>query len=155
MAQDPGKVTLYTLAGCGACDQARRLLRRRGIEFEEVHGDGDPSFAEHLRALTGRVTVPQATIRGVPVGGADMLARLDRRGVLRPLVEGREFPLVRVRRRLALWRLPLTLASAGARAPWRYEAELVDREGRVLERRPAHSADEAACLADAIGARSS
>jgi glutaredoxin 3 len=138
MAQDPEKVTLYTLAGCGACSQARRLLHRRGIPFEEVCGDGDPSFAEHLRALTGRVTVPQAVIGGIPVGGADALARLDRRGVLRPLVDGREFPLARVRRRL-----------------WRYEAELVDRDGRVLERRSARSPGEATRLAEAIGGRSS
>jgi glutaredoxin 3 len=139
MVREQPNVTLFTLAGCGACAQARRLLRRRGIPFEEVRGDGDPGFAERLFALTGGVTVPQALIGGVPVGGADRLVRLDRRGVLRPLVEGREFPIARIRRRL----------------PWRYEAQLVDREGRVLERRSARSAQDAARLAEAIGARPS
>jgi glutaredoxin 3 len=151
MIQDQRQVTLFTLSGCGPCAQARRLLRRRGIQFEEVRGDGDPRFAERLLELSGGVTVPQVLIDGVPVGGADRLAWLDRHGLLRPLVEGREFPIARPRRRLVLRRLPLTLFSAGARAPWRYEAELVDREGRVLERQPAGSWEEATRLAGGVG----
>jgi glutaredoxin 3 len=155
MVREPRPVTLFTLAGCGPCAQARRLLRRRGIPFEEVRGDGDPEFSERVLAISGEVTVPQILIDGVPIGGADRLARLDRRGVLLPLVEGRQFPVARVRRRLSLGRLPLTLLSVGTRAPWRYEVELVNREGRVLKRRSANSAQEATRLAEAIGARPS
>ena len=143
-------VFVYTLGGCGSWASARRLLHRRGIDFEEVSGDAVPGFRRHLAELTGRATVPQIVIGGEPIGGADALARLDRRGVLLPRVRGEEFPRAVVRRRLAPGRLLATIASAlggGTCGPWRYDVALVDRDGRTLERSSAGSAEEAELLA--------
>jgi len=72
------EVRLYTLPGCAACGVARRLLRRRGISFEEVRGEGIPDFRRVLLRHTGGATVPQVMIDGRPIGGADSLIALDR-----------------------------------------------------------------------------
>ncbi len=81
-------VTVYTLPFCGACARARALLARRAIAYDEVSGAGVADFRGQLAARTGGATVPQIVIRGVALGGADDLARLDRLGLLLPLVAG-------------------------------------------------------------------
>jgi glutaredoxin 3 len=126
-------VRIYSLSGCGPCAHAKALLRRRGIGFEEVLGDGDPGFRRRLLAETGRATVPQIVVGERPIGGAAELVRLDRRGALLPLVYGEAFPVVRVTRRFSTRRLPSWLASGGACPPWSFRVELVDRDGLVRE----------------------
>jgi hypothetical protein len=44
------------------CARARRLLIRRGIDFREVRGEGDPGFRRMLRELTGRATAGRAAV---------------------------------------------------------------------------------------------
>jgi glutaredoxin 3 len=127
------QVRIYSLSGCGPCSHAKALLRRRGIEFEEILGDDDPTFRQRLLAETGHATVPQVVVGGRPLGGAAELARLDRRGALLPLVRGEPFPVVRVRRRLSLGRLPGWLASGGACPPWSFRVELVEPDGQVRD----------------------
>jgi glutaredoxin 3 len=143
-AADSADVRLYTLAGCGACWGARRLLRRRGIEFEEVRGDGTPRFRETLRRKTGRWTVPQVVIDGEPIGGADSLLALDRLGVLGARIRRERFPIAVVRRRRSLSGL------FGGRSR-RYRVLLVDRDGRTIERLDSASIDQARTLAEALG----
>lgn len=138
--QQSARVRLYTVPGCAACGVARRLLRRRGIEFDEVQGEATPSFRRALQEETGRMTVPQVVIDDEPIGGADALLALDRIGVLLPRVRHERFPVVTVRRRLSL------------RRHRRYEVLLSDRDGRVLERGNARSAEEAEGLAEALRA---
>lgn len=110
--------------------------------FSEVCGDGDPVFRRRLIELTERVTVPQVIIDGEPVGGADDLARLDRRGVIAPRLERRAFPYPVVTRRLPPWRWAVKLrgvdggtvrrrlASASRRDAARAAAELMRRRTR-------------------------
>ena len=146
MATDRPAVTMYTLSGCAHCARARRLLARRSIDFREVRGDGDPGFRRMLRELTGRGSVPQITIGGVPVGGASELARLDRRRVLVPLTRGASFPMAVVGRRFNAVGL-VAAPFGGTCGLWRHVVELVDRDGRVIERLPAGLAGQAAGLA--------
>lgn len=81
------RVLLYTTSWCGQCVQAKSLLVRRGVAFDEVDAEalwGD-AFRDEIFRRTGRLTVPQVVIDGKPVGGwADLLA-LDDRGGLRGL----------------------------------------------------------------------
>ena len=141
------EVRIYTLAGCGACSIARRVLRRRGIEFEEVHGDTVPGFRRMLRETTGGASVPQVVIDGEPIGGADSLLVLDRRGALLPRLRREPFPAAVVRRRFSPLRL-LTGAFSGG--PWRHHVWLVDREGAIIRQARAASSEEAARLAEAL-----
>jgi glutaredoxin 3 len=92
-------ITVYVLGGCPHCTRATSLLDRRGIQHEIVSGNGIPGFRRRLQQLTGGSTVPQIVIDGRPIGGADRLARLDRRGVLAALVVGDPLPVTRVRKR--------------------------------------------------------
>jgi glutaredoxin 3 len=152
MQANRSTVRVYTLSGCPHCVRARDLLRRRGLSFEEVNGDGEPGFGDRLLELTGRLTVPQIVIGGEPIGGASELARLDRRGLLVPLVRGERFPRAVVRRRINLGGL-LTAPIGGTCGLWRYGVELVERDGTVLERNPVTSVDEAAELAAFLNER--
>jgi len=69
------------------------------MKHETVSGDGIPGFRRRLQELTGGSTVPQVVVDGRPIGGADRLARLDRRGVLAALAVGDPLPVTRVRKR--------------------------------------------------------
>lgn len=90
--------------------------------------------------------MPQIVVRGEPVGGASELARLDCAGVLAARAAGLEFPRLVLRRRLSAWRAARWLATElldGRCSPWRYDLELVDRDGTVLERGEAGNAAKA------------
>lgn len=76
------RVTVYTTRWCGYCVRAKTLLDGKGIEYEEVSLDDDPSFRQRLFELTGDWTVPQILIDGQPVGGYAELWQLDRSGAL-------------------------------------------------------------------------
>jgi glutaredoxin 3 len=149
------RVTIYTLSGCGPCLRARRLLRRRGIAFNEVCGDDEPAFDRLLLERTGGLTLPQIVIDDVPIGGADSLERLDRLGILPELLGDNRFPLARITRRLSLRGIVQMYLSGGANGPWRYRVDLVDALGHVVERHRAASAEEADLLAATLRRRAS
>lgn len=65
---------------------AVRLLEARGIGFERVFVDSDPSRREEMIRLTGKTSVPQIFIGNTHVGGFRELAQLDRDGGLAPLL---------------------------------------------------------------------
>ena len=44
---------MYTTAWCGYCVRAKALLQSKGIEFEEINLDDDPTFRQKLLDLTG------------------------------------------------------------------------------------------------------
>ncbi len=79
------RIELYTTAWCGYCHRAKMLLDGRGVAYEEISLDGDPSFRARLLELTGRWTVPQILIDGRPIGGYTELWELDRAGELEKL----------------------------------------------------------------------
>ncbi len=144
---------MYTLSTCGHCLRALSLLERRGIPYAEIRGDRISDFRRKLRELTGSASVPQITVLGEPIGGADAVARLDRRGVLVARVRGEQFPRAIVRRRLSsratvLWLLAPLLGSTCT--PWRYDVELVERDGSVVDRSRCSSEPEARELAAAL-----
>ena len=76
------RVTMYTTDWCAYCYRAKALLERRGLEYEEIQADTQPSFRERLHELTGGWTVPQIVIDGKPIGGYRELWQLDREGEL-------------------------------------------------------------------------
>jgi glutaredoxin 3 len=76
------RIQMYTTAWCGYCVRAKALLDARGLAYEELSLDGDPSFRRRLLELTGHWTVPQILIDGEPIGGYTELAELDRAGKL-------------------------------------------------------------------------
>ena len=78
------QIKIYTKAYCSYCYAAKNLLVKRGLSFEEIGLTGNPAAEQEMRALTGRTTVPQILINGLPVGGYTDLVDLDMAGKLVP-----------------------------------------------------------------------
>jgi glutaredoxin 3 len=69
------KAILWSKYHCNFCDQAKMLLKQRGIEFEERKiGDGWTK-EELLEAVPSARTVPQIFINDQLVGGYTELKR--------------------------------------------------------------------------------
>ena len=82
-------VKMYTSDRCPYCQQAKSLLRQRGVAaIEEVRVDLQPRERVAMMQLTGRRSVPQIFIGATHVGGCDELVALDRRGELVALLDG-------------------------------------------------------------------
>lgn len=76
-------VEVYSSMWCPFCYRAKKLLKDKGVDFQEIDVDGDPKVRVAMRQRAdGRHTVPQIFINGVGVGGSDELAALDRSGKL-------------------------------------------------------------------------
>jgi glutaredoxin 3 len=79
-------VTVYTTDHCSLCVSAKKLLEKRGIDYEEVNLARDADSRERLSRLTGMFTFPQITIGDEPVGGFTELLAADRDGRLGELL---------------------------------------------------------------------
>ncbi len=80
-------VKIYTTGSCPYCNQAKQLLRARGVtELDEIRVDLLPAERQAMMAITGRRTVPQIFIGQTHVGGCDDLVALDGKGGLTPLL---------------------------------------------------------------------
>ena len=80
------KVTLYTTDHCSRCVNAKTLLERRGVDYEEVNLARDPDGRAELSRITGMVTFPQILVDGESVGGFRELLAADRAGQLTQLL---------------------------------------------------------------------
>jgi glutaredoxin 3 len=77
-------VVIYTKPFCPYCSRALKLLRDKGVAFDEID---DAAFdADKKRAMVakanGRATFPQIFIGERHVGGCDDLMAMDRAGEL-------------------------------------------------------------------------
>ena len=81
------QVKIFTTSWCGYCRSALSLLRKKGVDFEQIDAD-DPKTRKWLREVTGRTTVPQIFIDGQSVGGYTDIRDLDERGELDRLLAG-------------------------------------------------------------------
>jgi glutaredoxin 3 len=79
-------VWLYTTDPCGFCRQAKALLARRGVEYEEVSLTKDPVGRDSLVRRTGQLTFPQVIIGDRVVGGFRELLEADRDGTLEEIL---------------------------------------------------------------------
>lgn len=84
----PPRVTVYTKRSCPCCVQAKQLLSRKGIAFEEIDAEGDDEVRAWLVERSGQRTVPQVFAGDRPLGGFADLAALDREGKLDALLRG-------------------------------------------------------------------
>ncbi|CBL44315.1 Glutaredoxin [gamma proteobacterium HdN1] len=79
-------VLIYTKPWCPYCIRARKLLKDKGVAFEEIDINGRPELREEMIEKSGRHTVPQIWINTQHVGGCDDLVALERAGELDPLL---------------------------------------------------------------------
>jgi len=90
------RVVVYTTPMCPYCWRAKRLLRRKGVEFGEIDLWRHPERRAEMIARAGRHTVPQIFVGERHLGGCDDLHALEAAGELDRLLadagEGRVKP---------------------------------------------------------------
>jgi len=83
------EITIYTKGYCPYCHDAKALLTRKGVAFDEIDvAASREEFASMVARAGGRTTVPQIFIGGRHIGGCDDLYALDSRGGLDPMLKG-------------------------------------------------------------------
>lgn len=80
-------VTLYTTAYCPYCINAKALLTRKGVTYEEIDVSRSPERMAEMLQRSKRRSVPQIFIGEQHVGGFDDLATLERGGKLDALLQ--------------------------------------------------------------------
>jgi len=80
-------VIMYSTLFCPYCMRARKLLKNKNIEFEEIRVGSSASLWQEMREKTGGTTVPQILINGQAIGGYDDMSQLDREGKLDTLLK--------------------------------------------------------------------
>lgn len=81
------EVEVYSGFICGYCFAAKRLLRRKGVAFEDRNISLRPGLRmEMMNRANGRHSVPQIFIDGRHIGGCDELLALNAAGTLDTLL---------------------------------------------------------------------
>jgi glutaredoxin 3 len=81
------KVVIYTARYCSYCVQAKRLLQRKGVAFEEIDVSNQPDLRRRMvEKAGGRMTVPQIFVDDAWIGDCDGIYALDRAGKLDALL---------------------------------------------------------------------
>ena len=73
---------MYSTGICPYCVRARMLLEAKGVEYEDIRVDIEPSRRIAMEELSGQYTVPQIWIGEHHVGGFTDLWALESRGEL-------------------------------------------------------------------------
>jgi glutaredoxin 3 len=80
------KVTLYTTEPCAFCRQAKALLGKRGLDFDEINLAKDAGGRAELAKRTGMMTFPQVIIGDQLIGGFSELVVAEKSGLLAQLL---------------------------------------------------------------------
>ena len=76
-------VQIYTANNCPFCINAKRLLKAKGIKFEEINiSDDEMYMLNKLAEKSGIYTVPQIFVDMKFIGGCDDLYQLERQNKL-------------------------------------------------------------------------
>jgi glutaredoxin 3 len=81
------KVVIYTTQGCSYCTNAKELLSKKGIKYEEIKVDKDPNKLNEMVKLSKKRSFPQIFIDQESIGGFDDLSKLAISGKLDTLLK--------------------------------------------------------------------
>jgi glutaredoxin 3 len=80
-------VRIYTTPICPYCVRAKSLLKKKGVEAEEIDVFMDMKARQEMESQSGGArSVPQIFIGDTYVGGCDELYALEKEGKLDPLL---------------------------------------------------------------------
>ena len=85
-------ITIYGSETCAYCAAARMLLKKRGLDYDDVLVTGDEDKRREMIARSGSDTVPQIFVGENAIGGFDEFQALEKSGELESLLN--EFPSV-------------------------------------------------------------
>lgn len=80
-------VVIYTMTICPYCIAAKKMLKKKGVPFEEVNLDQHPERWGECEKRSGRETVPQIFFGERHIGGCDDLDALNKSGELDRLIK--------------------------------------------------------------------
>ena len=83
-------VMMFSKSYCPFCDQAKQLLKSKGIEFFAIEMDqmqGGDELHKELKAFSGQNTVPNTYIGGKHLGGCDDTKAAEKSGKLKELCD--------------------------------------------------------------------
>jgi len=81
------RVVMYSTQYCPYCVQAKRLLTKKGVSFEEIDVSRDPELRRTMiQKAGGRLTVPQIFVNDTHIGDCDGIYALDKAGKLYALL---------------------------------------------------------------------
>ena len=84
------QIDIYTDMLCSYCALAKRLLKSKQVDFNEIEVSGDANLRVEMRSrANGQRTVPQIFIDDIHIGGYYDLYLLDKKGLLDKLLAGR------------------------------------------------------------------
>jgi len=73
---------MYGSEYCSYCTAARMLLKKKGVEYEEILIGNDPALREEMIQRSNGTSVPQIFIADQSIGGFDELYELEESGEL-------------------------------------------------------------------------
>ncbi|WP_417455512.1 glutaredoxin 3 [Kiloniella sp.] len=84
------EVVVYSSMLCPYCIRAKKLLKSKGVAFNEIDVMMEPRRKpEMVEKAGGRTSVPQIFINGEHIGGCDELMALESHGKLDSKLENR------------------------------------------------------------------
>ncbi|KLN59465.1 glutaredoxin [Kiloniella spongiae] len=84
------EVVVYSSMLCPYCVRAKKLLKSKGVAFNEIDVMMEPRRKpEMIEKAGGRTSVPQIFIDGEHIGGCDELMALESAGKLDTKLESR------------------------------------------------------------------
>lgn len=76
------KITMYASEYCSYCMAARMLLKKKGVDYDEVMVTENPALREEMERRSNKTSVPQIFIADQAIGGFDELYELEESGEL-------------------------------------------------------------------------
>jgi glutaredoxin 3 len=83
---DNTKIEIYGTEYCGLCTAARMLLKKKGLNYEDILVSTDAHALAEMRERSGSSSVPQIFINDKAIGGFDELYELEQSGNLGKLI---------------------------------------------------------------------
>ena len=75
-------ITIYGSETCAYCTAARMLLKKKGLDYDDVVVSGNPDSRREMIARSSSESVPQIFIGEQAIGGFDELYALEKSGEL-------------------------------------------------------------------------
>ena len=80
-------IQVYATSWCPYCQMAKRLLREKGQDWEDLDVEEQPARRREMIERSGRTSVPQIWIGDRHIGGYDELRALEAKGELDGLLQ--------------------------------------------------------------------
>ena len=82
------KIDVYTTPYCPFCIRAKKLLKDKKINFNEIDLSENPEkFEEMINKSNGAKTVPQIFVNDTHIGDCDQIHELENKGELDKLLK--------------------------------------------------------------------